>query len=206
MRRSRACCGACVPESRRRLFFALWPDAALRTAIALAARAAARAAGVSGKRVHDERLHLTLLFLGDLDAPSEARALQAAAAVRAPGFELVLDQAGSFYRSKVLWIGTRQAPAALTGLSQALRAALDSAGVAFDRKALAPHVTCYRDIRPPLRAVAIEPLTWGAREFALVHSAPGARGTAQYHVVSQWSLQDVPMHTVKTGQPGKVPE
>jgi 2'-5' RNA ligase len=185
----------------RRLFFALWPDAALREAIALAARTAARAAGITGKRVHDEKLHLTLAFLGELDAAAEAEAAQAAATVRAPAFDLALDQVGSFFRSKVLWVGAHQAPAPLVELSQTLRTALDSAGVAFDRKALAPHVTCYRDIRSTLKPVAIDPLSWAVREFALVHSAGG-----QYHVVSQWRLQYVPMYRVKTVQNQGGPE
>ena len=189
----------CAPT--KRLFFALWPDAPLREAIAQAARVAARGAGVSGKRVHDEKLHLTLAFLGELDAAAEAKAVQAAATVRAPAFDLALDQVGSFFRSKVLWVGIREAPAPLTGLSQALRAALEGAGVAFDPKALAPHVTCFRDARPPLRPAAIEPLPWPVRDFALVHSAAG-----QYHVVSQWRLQYVPMYRVKTVQEPGGPE
>lgn len=185
----------------KRLFFALWPDAALREAIAQAARAAARGAGVSGKRVHDEKLHLTLAFLGELDAAAEAKAAQAAATVRVPAFDLALDQVGSFFRSKVLWVGARQAPAPLVELSQTLRTALDGAGVAFDRKALAPHVTCYRDVRPTPKPAAIDPLSWAVRDFALVHSAG-----AQYHVVSQWRLQYVPMYRVKTVQKPGGPE
>ncbi|MGQ0585797.1 MAG: RNA 2',3'-cyclic phosphodiesterase [Gammaproteobacteria bacterium] len=172
----------------RRLFFALWPDPMLRANIAHAARAAARAGGVEGRRMLDEKLHLTLAFLGDADAAAEARALAAAAALKAEAFELVLDQAGSFYRSKVFWIGASETPRALAALALGLRAALDLEGVAYDRKALAPHVTCYRDARPPIRPVPVEPLRWAVRGFALVHSSGG-----QYHVVSQWPLQTAPV-------------
>lgn len=183
----------------RRLFFALWPDPVLKAAIAGAARTPARA--VSGRRVRDENLHLTVLFLGAVAAESEARLVQAAAAVRSAPFELVLDRVGSFFRAKVLWVGPSQVPPQIGELRRQLETAARAAGVAFDPKPLVPHVTCYRDVRPkkgtdtfstpgpsPGKGVRplfqVEPLRWPVRSFALVVSAGG-----QYHVVSQWPLQ-----------------
>jgi 2'-5' RNA ligase len=138
--------------------------------------------------VRDESLHLTLLFLGEVAADAEARLAAAAAEVRAPAFELVLDRVGGFFRARVLWIGASQAPAALGELRDRLEAAAGQAGVAFDRRPLVPHVTCYRDVRQSLEPVPVEPLRWPVRGFTLVHSAGG-----QYHVVSQWPLQTAPV-------------
>lgn len=180
-------------KDARRLFFALWPDPVLKAAIAFAARTPARA--VSGRRVRDEFLHLTLLFLGEVAADAEARLAAAAQDVRAPPFEIVLDRVGGFFRARVLWIGPSQAPAALGELRRQLEAAAGTAGVAFDAKPLVPHVTCYRDVRRALEPAPIEPLRWAVRDFALVHSAGG-----QYHVVSQWPLQTAPVTNVKTVQ------
>ncbi len=177
----------------RRLFFALWPDPVLKAAIAGAARTPARA--VSGRRVRDENLHLTVLFLGAVAAEPEARLLQAAGSVRAPAFELVLDRVGSFFRARVLWVGASQAPAPLGELRRQLEAAAAGAGVKFDAKPLVPHVTCYRDVRRALEPVPVEPLRWPVRSFALVLSAGG-----QYHVVSQWPLQTASVTNVKTVQ------
>ena len=173
----------------RRLFFALWPDPLLRANIAHAARGVARASGVEGLRMLDEKLHLTLAFLGDVEAEDEPKALAAAAALKADAFDLVLDQAGSFYRSKVLWLGASETPRALAALALGLRAALDAQGLAYDRKALAPHVTCYRDIKKGVRPLFLsQPMPWAVRHFVLVHSVGG-----QYHVVSQWPLQNAPV-------------
>lgn len=195
----------------RRLFFALWPDPVLKAAIAGAARTPARA--VSGRRVRDEHLHLTLLFLGNVDAAAEARLAEAAAAVRADAFDLALDRVGSFFRARVLWVGPSQAPPALGELRRQLEAAATQAGVPFDPKPLVPHLTCYRDVRKALEPAAIEPLRWPVRAFALVHSAGGPpaslttdegrrhlRMARQYHVVSQWPLQNAPVTNVKTVQ------
>ena len=177
----------------RRLFFALWPDPVLKAAIAFAARGPARA--VSGRRVRDEFLHLTLLFLGDVAADAEARLAAAARDVRVPPFEIVLDRVGGFFRARVLWVGASQVPAPLGDLRRQLEATAGTAGVAFDAKPLVPHVTCYRDVRRALDPVPIEPLRWAVRDFALVHSADG-----QYHVVSQWPLQNASATNVKTVQ------
>ena len=173
-----------MPDARR-LFFALWPDPVLKAAIAGAARAPARPHG--GRRVRDENLHLTVLFLGNVGAEAEGRLAQAAATVRAPAFELSLDQVGSFFRARVLWVGASQMPPALGELRRQLESAAQGAGVPFDPKPLKPHVTCYRDVRRSLDPAAIEPLRWPVRTFALVHSTPAGGG--QYHVVSQWPLQ-----------------
>ena len=173
------------PAAGRRLFFALWPDPVLKAAIGGAARLPARA--VSGRRVRDENLHLTVLFLGSVAADAEARLARAATAVRADAFDLVLDRVGSFFRSRVLWIGPSQAPAPLAELRRQLEAAAQQAAVPFDPKPLVPHVTCYRDVRQNLDPAPVEPLRWPVRSFALVHSTAG-----QYHVVSQWPLQTVP--------------
>ncbi len=175
---------------RRRLFFALWPDDAQRAAITGAADAAAGREGISGRKIPAERVHLTLLFVGDVGAGDEARVREAAAQVCADRFELVLDQAGSFYRSKVFWVGAHAAPAPLTRLWLGLREAVRTSGVAHDRRALAPHVTCYRDIKRPIRPVAIEPIVWPVHEFALVNSLLGRQ--PEYCVLERWPLEAGP--------------
>ena len=172
----------------RRLFFALYPDPALRPAIVAAAQNAALAAGVSGKRTHPERLHLTVYFLGELDAAAEAFAWQAAERVRVAPFELTLDRAGSFGHSQVLWLAPSIVPAGLRELHDRLREGVDGLGDHVNRKALKPHVTCYRHIDRPLKETAVPPIRWPVREFCLVHSELGAE--PRYHVVSQWPLEN----------------
>ena len=174
-------------EPRRRLFFALWPNEALRESIVTAAVAAARRTGLGGRPTPAGKLHLTLQFLGDVDPAAERQVQSAAQAVRCAPFELVLDEAGSFARSRVAWIGASQPPPGLITLWSALREGLGPIGEEHNRRALAPHVTCYRDVDRPLRTLPIDPIRWPVHEFVLVHSALGAGG--QYHVVSHWPLQ-----------------
>jgi len=179
----------------KRLFFALWPAPALAHSIAAAVAGIARDRGISGRAVPAAQAHLTLLFLGPVGGASEARLAEAAAAIRLPGFELVLDQVGCFYRSRVLWAGPQRIPPPLLDLWERLRDAAEAAGVGQDYKPLVPHVTCLRDIRDRIRPVSIAPLRWAVRDFALVHSSE-----SQYHVVSHWPLQTASVTSVKTVQ------
>ena len=173
--------------NRRRLFFALWPDEAVRDAVVAAGEAAAKAGGIRGRRMQDERIHMTLLFLGDLDADGEAQARAVAAGIRVPPFQLTLDQAGSFYRAKVLWVGAQESPPELMALHLGLRDGLARLIGDKSREALAPHLTCHRDISRPLKIAPVPPIRWAVDRFVLVHSELGA--SARYHVVSQWPLQ-----------------
>jgi RNA 2',3'-cyclic 3'-phosphodiesterase len=170
---------------KRRLFFALWPEPGLQAAIAKAGTAIARTRAIGGREIPAEKVHLTLLFLGDVAADAEQRVITAAGRISARPFDLTLDQAGCFFRSRVFWLGATAVPKKLMALGEDLRAAMAGVGVSPDPKDLVPHVTCVRDIKHRIREVPVGPIRWQVRSFALVHSALG-----QYHVVSHWPLQN----------------
>ena len=155
----------------------------------------ARTRKLEGRVIAPERLHLTLLFLGEVAPEAEKRLIAAAGRVEGRPFDLTLDQAGCFFRSKVFWLGPGTVPRKLTELASALHAAMAGVGLAPDRKELVPHVTCRRDIRHVIKPVPVDAVTWPVRGFALVASVAG-----QYHVVSQWPLQTASVTNVKTVQ------
>ena len=188
----------------RRLFFALWPAPPLQAALAATGERIARTRKLEGRTIPAQRLHLTLLFLGEVAADAEKRLTAAAGRIEARPFDLILDRAGCFYRSKVFWLGPQAVPRKLTELAEALHAAMAGVGLAPDRKELVPHVTCRRDIRHVIKPVPVDPVIWQARSFALVESVAGP--PAQYHVVSQWPLQNASMPSVKTVQSPGGPE
>jgi RNA 2',3'-cyclic 3'-phosphodiesterase len=177
----------------RRLFFALWPDPALQAAMAATGERIARTRKIEGRIIPAERLHLTLLFLGEIPPDAEKRLIAAAGRIEARPFDLILDRAGCFFRSKVFWLGPQAVPRKLNELAEALHAAMAGVGLAPERKELVPHVTCRRDIRHVIKPVPVDPVIWQARSFALVESV-----AAQYHVVSHWPLQTASMPSVKT--------
>lgn len=90
-----------------RLFFALWPSPPLAASLAEWAQAARPHCG--GRIMRTETLHLTLAFLGPVEAQL-ADALAAATPARSvPPGELMLDRYGVFKRQRILWAGPRQA-------------------------------------------------------------------------------------------------
>ncbi|WP_342315577.1 RNA 2',3'-cyclic phosphodiesterase [Lysobacter sp. FW306-1B-D06B] len=173
-----------------RLFFALWPDDALRARIAATAGALVQAHAPGGRALKPDRYHVTLQFLGDFRPLPEtllASARAAADSVRAAAFELPLDQLGSFRGSDVWWLGSQETPEGLRRLWDALGRALAQQRVPVKSAAsFVPHLTIQRDVRRHLAPTPVPALSWPVREFVLIDSQPG-RGTP-YDVVGRWSL------------------
>ncbi len=185
------------PEPRRpainRLFFALWPDDAVRAACAAAARSLRIRVPPGGHLSRPERYHLTLLFLGDcVPADKEAALRQAAGLLRLPPFALRLDQAGSFHRRSVpWWLGMREVPQPLQRLHERLRDAALRVGLAPDRARFVPHVTIVRDAGKPLPMTPIAPIHWHVDAFVLVRSRL-ERTPSEYELLGRWPLDGLP--------------
>lgn len=173
-----------------RLFFALWPDDALRARIAATASELEREHAPGGRRLKPDRYHVTLQFLGDF-RPLPDRLLDdaraAADTVRSAAFELPLDCVGSFRSANVWWLGSHAMP-------DGLRALWDSLGCALARRRVpvkpggrfTPHLTIQRDVRrhlPPTPLPAALP--WTVREFVLLDSRQGRA----YDVLGRWPLR-----------------
>jgi 2'-5' RNA ligase len=180
-----------------RLFFALWPDAALRGRIASTVAGLERDNAPGGRRLNPDRYHLTLQFLGDFQPLRQSvvdAAIAAADSIRLPGFDLVLDRVGSFPKAGVCWLGASAPPEALRQLWDGLGSALASARVQVKSASdFSPHLTVLRDVHRPLPSTPIEPLPWPLREFVLIDSVSGAHPT--YRLLGRWPLQDGPGRT-----------
>ena len=146
-----------------------------------------------GRWVPRERMHLTLLFVGDFPASDLGMVVHALAAgdhLRAPAVDLVLDSASSFPGRRPPWVlRCDRSRAALLPMHDALADALAADGFAVRREPdFVPHVTLLRHASEPLAPVAIPPIAWRVREFALVRSRAGA--TVEYRVLRRWPLAD----------------
>lgn len=168
-----------------RLFFALWPDDAVRAALASWATALQGVCG--GRATRTGNLHMTVAFLGDVAAARCDELKRAAGTVTPRRFELVIDQAGYWKHNRIAWAGASGDPPALTEMVAELREALTEAGFRFDAKPFVAHVTLLRKAHPPGELPVLQPITWRGSGFALVRSVPGAGGT-DYVVEGDWQL------------------
>ena len=167
-----------------RLFFALWPDDALRRDIA---EVATQRQGAGARAVRSDRYHMTLHFLGDceaLPATTCATLLAAADAIQAPGpFDVLLDRIGSFDAGRVAWLGCSAVPAPLSQLHRQLCAAFADARIgSTPATGFVPHVTVGRGARRMIDG-PIAPLRWRVADFVLIDSAGG-----EYRRLGRWPL------------------
>jgi len=171
----------------QRLFFALWPDDAVRAALV---RAAEHPRLARGRRVRAENLHVTLLFLGDTAPGQRTCAEQLAETVRASPFTLVIDQSGWWRRPQVAWVGCAEVPEALSGLVAHLRAGSKGCGFSPEERPFAVHVTVARRVLREPTAVPLDPIRWAVDRFSLVESSLSPGGSA-YRVLRTWPLGDL---------------
>lgn len=164
---------------RQRVFFALWPDAAAAVDLERAAQAAQRLCG--GRATRRETLHMTLAFIGEVDAERMARLREIAAGIAAPAFELRLDRLGWWRHNRILWAGASAVPQGLTLLAQTLIAALRDAGFQLDPRPFAAHLTLLRKAVCPAgfeAALGFQEVRWRAGEFMLMESTLRPQGPA----------------------------
>lgn len=164
-----------------RLFYALWPDDATRTALMQLQH------HMRGRKSPYENLHVTLAFLGP--QPVERLPLLKRVLARLPSMSmpLTLDRVGYFPRKRIAWIGMHEPPQLLLDLRHALVEMLAKEGVWFDGEAtFKPHVTLARDAQLPPDLV-FTPIEWKADRVVLIQSVTRAEGP-EYRVLAEQAL------------------
>jgi len=170
------------------VYFALWPDDAVRQQIASITREEVDRSG--GVAIRPGKFHATLAFLGSIAEEELPRLADIAASLRAAPFEFVFDRIETWTAAKVLCLVSAQPAPALLDLAARLRFSLLEHRVEFSREAFRAHVTLARrpSLRPGQRIDApIGPVIWPVREFVLVESKPVAQAS-EYGILQRWTL------------------
>jgi RNA 2',3'-cyclic 3'-phosphodiesterase len=187
-----------MPESTRRLFFALWPDEPSRCALVHATRKAVQHCG--GRPVAEHNLHATLLFLGSVGESrvSEVAGIGARAAAEtlvardSSSAAFVFDRIELFQKAHVL-VATTSASSGIghlvaNALVESLQRETSRAGFAPDLKPFRPHVTVARKVAFLRTALRMEPVEWRFTAFALVESRTDPDGPV-YTVLHSYPLE-----------------
>lgn len=190
-------------EATLRVFFALWPDASTRDALARLAHDVALR--TEGRAPSTGNLHLTLVFLGDvaIERLPEVRKIGSAAADRSPRFGLMLDRVAAFRRTGIAWAGASAMPDALLRLVQGLNDMLAAAGFPIEHRAFQPHVTLARRCRTGYPVAPAAPIMWSVEGIALNASDLSSGGPA-YRELGSFRLggsatDDATSATTRTG-------
>lgn len=128
-------------KAMHRLFVAIRPPRPIRE------RLLDLMGGISGARWQsDDQLHITLRFIGEVEAHVADDVAAALGAVHHPSFEIALDGVGTFGRrgqAEIVWAGlSPHAP--LKTLHNKVDQACVRAGLEPDRRAYHPHITLAR--------------------------------------------------------------
>ncbi|MBN9405651.1 MAG: RNA 2',3'-cyclic phosphodiesterase [Burkholderiales bacterium] len=156
-------------EAPRRLFTALFPDAAARAAI----DAARQAWGGLPRRLRPapERMHVTLQFFDAVDAEHERAWRAALAGLRFDAFDITLARAELWHAPRGTIAVLRAAPCpALDALHAATDALARAAGLAPDARPYKPHLTALRQAERVQGARLAAPITWRVGAVSLVWS------------------------------------
>lgn len=164
-----------------RLFVGVWPDAAVRDAIAASLQAWIWPPHAA--LVPPERLHLTLHFLGDMAA---ARLPALSAGLRVPFEPFDLDFGGTeVWPGGIAVLRPRAAPPRLLALHARLADALAALEWPVDTRPFKPHVTLARRAVGATPPTAQPKFSWRADAgFVLVRSLPDRAG---YEVLARFS-------------------
>ncbi|CAM5788840.1 RNA 2',3'-cyclic phosphodiesterase [Castellaniella caeni] len=169
-----------TPQTRR-LFFALWPDADIVAALGPWARHAHDACG--GRIMRPDTLHLTLAFLGSVDAQRIPELAELVRTCPAPGGTVTLNRFGHFRGPRIVWAGPSATLPWLDTLHRTLWQGLARHGFPAPDETFRPHVSLLRKADTtdlgPLPTPC--PIVWHARRLVLVASTP--RETGSYYEV-----------------------
>ena len=169
-----------------RLFFALWPDEAVRSV--LARRVPPWLERVRGKAQRPDQWHVTVEFLGAVPGDRQPAVRAAADHVEGVPFTVVFDLLDHWRRPQVYCLSASSTPPSLAILVKEMRAALCAEGFVPESREYRPHVTLARKVRAAPAGPLQEPVEWFAERFALVRSVSDSAGS-RYEPLQWWNLR-----------------
>lgn len=179
---------AAAGPARRRLFFALWPEADVVSALSDWARQAQALCG--GRTMRPDSLHLTLAFLGAVET---GRIAELQALLPHGGWQggtLSLDRYGRFGGPRIVWAGSAQPAPWLDDLHALLWRRLGTAGFSEPDEPFRPHLSLLRNAGlGDLSALsAPPPIVWTPRRLVLMASLPRESGS-YYEMLAETELR-----------------
>ncbi len=181
------------PESRQkssRVFFAIWPDSDAKTRLVRLGRSLQGESGCTGRATKVENIHLTLVFVGEVEPARLATLCRVAGEIptsAARAFDLMIEKIGYWKHKGILYTALGSVPDELLDLVSTLRGAVADAGFVLESRPYVPHVTLMRNASCPSLPELMGPIRWQVREWMLVRSEQTSDGPI-YAPVGRWPL------------------
>ncbi|MCB1935806.1 MAG: RNA 2',3'-cyclic phosphodiesterase [Nitrosomonas sp.] len=168
-----------------RLFFAIQPPGEIQTALNKIAKNAASAQ--SGWSLKSENIHLTLIFLGDVEADKIDRLRGIAANITGQSFSLTIQGTTYWKKNHIVMAKVEHYPAELFELVNHLKTALVAAGFVCENRKYKPHITLIRKAVAHQSIQLEKPIQWDVNDWLLMQSCLSEQG-ARYSELGRWPL------------------
>ncbi|MEA1888696.1 MAG: RNA 2',3'-cyclic phosphodiesterase [Pseudomonadota bacterium] len=173
-------------DSGRRLFLACWPDQSLQELLYDLAERLQLKHG--GRRTERENIHLTLVFLGQVQQQKEQQLRQRLRLLDIKQFDLELDHAGSFTHCRINWIGPSIVPQGLKELHSILKRISQKLGFHAEERFYQPHISLLKGSHSET-GHTIKPVQWKVNRYCLLESRQ-KKGRLEYKVIEEFPLTE----------------
>ncbi len=167
----------------KRLFFALWPSRSVRDQIDALNQ---RIVLPDARHLKPENLHITLLYLGTIEAAVQQAIVAEVDNIVVPSFDFMLNGIAHWCEPRILCLTVSQQPKPMLDLVQALIEIVKPYPIFLHDRPYCAHVTMVRKAKQPY-ALEVPPIHWEASEFVLVESCSTPDGI-RYELVQSWPL------------------
>lgn len=167
----------------RRLFLAFWPAKSEQQRFHALAQLHRPTDNRRPLAVH--KLHMTLSFLGSVDAETERCVCGMAESLVWQPIEMQFNRLGWFAHPKVLWAGCSDVPPELKDLAATIQAGVTRCGIESELRPFQPHITLARKVAQAPVQTVVETLTCLFDELCLVQSRSGDNGVS-YSTLKKW--------------------
>jgi len=157
-----------LDHATARVFFALWPTATGRAQLAAWRAPLKHLCG--GRAMRGETLHITLIFIGNVELHGLAVLKRAAQEISGESFELCFDEARYWGHNHIVYAAPRHVPPQLLQLAAALEERLAAHRFEFDRREYQPHGALERCAKGRPSATSLRP---GGIDTAAARDAAG---------------------------------
>ena|SRR5687768_908037 len=183
-----------IKQKTVRVFFAVWPDDEAQKQLGELVKRLRLDSLCGGRKTKAENIHLTLVFVGEVDT-SQLQTLSRVAdeieASRKRAFDLVVEKICCWKRKNIVHAELSTVPRELMDLVTALQNGLSAAAFSLEQRPYKPHITLMRNAScqtlPELGKRITPPIAWRVREWVLVRSEQTSDGSV-YVPIGRWSL------------------
>ncbi|MDC8444935.1 MAG: RNA 2',3'-cyclic phosphodiesterase [Nitrosomonas sp.] len=178
-----------IRRETARLFFAIRPDSTIQAVLNRMARKVV-ASEQDGRCVKPENIHLTVLFLGDVESDRIDTLREIAGSVVAQTFSLSIQGTLFWKKNRIVMANVAHYPAALFALAGTLKTALVAAGFTCEDRKYKPHITLIRKAGAHLPMQLENPIQWDVDDWLLLQSRLSSHGSC-YSELGRWPLHSI---------------